>query len=273
MIVAQITDPHVRASGRLAYRKVDTTAGLTACVAHLNTLKPNRPGAVVVTGDITDFGTAAEYAQARSILDELSMPYYVVPGNHDDRDAMREAFADHAYLPRSGFLHYAIDGYPIRLVGLDTVVAGEPYGDMCARRLDWLDGCLRAEPEKPTLLFMHHPPFLTGIRHMDWQNCRNNEALAGVVAKHRQVQMVLCGHVHRAVESSWAGTTAAIGPSPCHAVALDLEDHFDPAFALEPPACRLVYLNANDRLVGHLSYIGRFSGPFPFFNADGTLID
>ncbi len=272
MIIAQITDPHIRAGGRLAYRKVDTAAGLKACVAHLNALKP-MPDVVVMSGDLTDFGTLDEYAVARPILDELSMPYFVVPGNHDERGAMRQSFADHGYMPPSGFVNYAIEDYSVRLVGLDTVVADKPYGEMCRERLEWLDTCLRQEPDKPTLMFMHHPPFITGIRHMDWQNCRNNDVLGDIVARHKQVQMILCGHVHRAIEKSWAGTIASIGPSPCHAVALDLSECKNPAFTLEPPSCRLVYLNDDNCLIGHLSYIGEFGGPYPFFNADGTLID
>ena len=272
MIVAQITDPHIKAGGKLAYRKVDTVAGLTACVDHLNSLEV-RPDVVVMSGDLTDFGTPDEYAFARPILDELSMPYFVVPGNHDGRDAMRHAFADHSYLPLEGFLNYAIEDYPVRLIGLDTLVTGKPYGNMCQDRLDWLAACLDQDRDKPTLIFMHHPPFITGIGHMDWQNCRNNEALGGIIAGHRQVQMVLCGHVHRAIETRWAGTVASIGPSPCHAVALDLVENPVPAFAIEPPACRLVYLNENNQLIGHLSFIGDFGGSYPFFNGDGTLID
>ncbi|MEM8744158.1 MAG: phosphodiesterase [Pseudomonadota bacterium] len=272
MIVAQITDPHVRANGRLAYRKVDTFAALKACIDHVNALD-HAPDAVVVSGDVTDFGTPEEYATARPLLDELSMPYYVIPGNHDDRETMRHAFADHRYLPGSGFIHYAIDDYAVRLVGLDTVVAGEQYGEMCRERIEWLESCLSEDQDKPTLVFMHHPPFLTGIRHMDWQNCRNSTALANVIAKHPQVKMVACGHVHRAIETQWAGTVASICPAPCHAVALDLADDPEPAFAVEPPACRLFYLNDEQRLVAHLSYIGSFDGPHPFFNADGSLID
>ena len=272
MIIAQITDPHIRAGGRLAYRKVDTAVGLTACVAHLNALNPI-PDVVVVSGDVADFGTPEEYAVARPILDQLSMPYFVVPGNHDDRDNMHRAFSDHRYLPSAGFMNYAIDDYAVRLVGLDTLVSGKAYGELCRERLDWLQACLNQEPDNPTLIFMHHPPFLTGIKHMDWQNCRNSEALGDIVSGHSQVQMILCGHVHRAIEISWAGTIASIGPSPCHAVALDLLDHQNPAFTLEPPACRLVYLNDDNCLISHLSYIGQFGGPYPFFNADGTLID
>ena len=272
MIIAQITDTHIKAGGRLAYRQVDTLAALKSCVEHLNTMTP-RPDAVVVSGDLVDFGTTDEYAVAKPVFDHLEMPAFVIPGNHDDRDVLREAFSDHAYLPRSGFLHYAIEDFPVRLIGLDTTVTGKPYGELCEDRIAWLARCLDREPEKPTLLFMHHPPFLTGIAHMDWQNCRNGPALGRLIEGHGQVQMILCGHVHRSIHTLWHGTAACIGPSPAHAVALDLDPNGPPAFVEEPPACRIVHLTAENRLVADLTFIGSFGGHHPFFAADGSLID
>ena len=272
MIIAQITDTHIKAKGRLAYGRVDTLARLKDCVDHLNAFAPALD-AVVMSGDMVDFGTADEYAIARPLLDRLAMPYYVVPGNHDNRDAMRAAFADHSYLPRNGFLHYALEDYPLRLIGLDTTVPGEPYGDFCAERLAWLSDTLNRESEKPTLIFMHHPPFLTGVEHMDRQNCRNGDALGAVIERHRQVQMILCGHVHRPTQTLWHGTIACIGPSPSHAVALDLHPDGPPAFVEEPPACRLVHLTPENRVVADLTYIGSFGGTHPFYNPDGSLID
>lgn len=272
MIIAQITDTHIKAGAKLAYRKVDTAQGLTECVAHLNALSP-APDVVVMSGDLTDFGKLEEYRIARPILDSLAMPYYIIPGNHDEREAFRQAFADHAYLPRSGYLNFAIEDLSVRLIGLDTVVDGQPYGELCQERLDWLDAVLAQQRDRVTLIFMHHPPFVTGIRHMDWQNCRNAKALGEIVVRNTQVQMILCGHVHRPIERAFFGTIASIGPSPCHAVSLDLSANTRPAFTLEPAACRLVYLTEDNRLVAHLSFIGDFDGPHPFFNSDGTLID
>ncbi len=272
MIIAQITDTHIKAGGKIAYGRVDTLARLKDCVAHLNTLKPALD-VVVVSGDLVDFGDPGEYEVARPALERLAMPYYLVPGNHDNRDAMRAAFRDHDYLPPEGFLHYAIEDYPIRLIGLDTTVPGNPHGEMCADRLSWLGRTLAQDRERPTLIHMHHPPFLTGVAHMDRQNCRNGAALGALIEQHPQVQMMLCGHVHRPAQTLWHGTLACIGPSPSHAVALDLDPSGPPAFVQEPPACRLVHLTKDRRLVADITYIGSFDGPHPFFNPDGSLID
>ncbi len=271
MLIAQITDTHIKAPGKLSYRKVDTCLYLEQCVAHINALMP-QPDVVLVTGDITDFGRPDEYHQAGLLLNQLTMPYLVIPGNHDKPDVMRLEFSDHSYLPREGFVQYVIEDFPVRMIGLDTQVIGKPYGLMCQQRLGWLEQQLLAQPDRPTLLFMHHPPFKTGIEHMDKMNCRNGKAMGELVENHQQIKYILCGHVHRPVEVAWHGTIAAIGPSPSHSVLLDLNQAGPSSFRLEPRAIKLLHWNGSN-LVGHLSFIGEYDGPYPFYDADGNLIE
>ncbi|HVA19185.1 MAG TPA: phosphodiesterase [Solirubrobacteraceae bacterium] len=273
MLIAQVTDTHIKAAGKLAYRMVDSAAKLGNCVAHLNRLDP-RPDFVLLTGDLVDLGRAEEYALLREILAPLRMPLYVIPGNHDERAALREAFADHAYLPRDGeFLHYVLEDYPVRLIGLDTTVPGKQYGALCDERMAWLAEQLARAPSRTTVLFMHHPPFLTGLANMDWQNCRNGDALGALVRRHPQVIRILCGHVHRPIHLQWCGVTASIAPSPSHSCVLDLNRDASHDFVLEPPTCELHYWREDTGLVSHLSFIGDYGGRFPFYDAAGKLID
>lgn len=273
MIVVQITDTHIKPRGRLAYRRVDTAGALAAGVQHINGLRP-RPDAVLITGDLVDAGDPEEYEYFRELVDPLTVPFFVIPGNHDHRGNMRAAFHDHAYLRQDGeFLHYVIDEWPVRLIGLDSTLPGAPEGHLCAQRLRWLATQLDHHPARPTLLFMHHPPFLTGIAHMDVQNCRDAEALGEILAPHRDAVRLLCGHVHRAVHVNWRGVACSIAPSPAHAVALDLCPDPIPSLVLEPPACHLVTWTAEQGFTTNLSFIGHFDGPHPFFHPDGALID
>ena len=273
MLIAQITDTHIKAAGRLAYRTVDSAQKLRDCVAQLNALNP-RPDIALCTGDLVDLGRAEEYALLREILAPLAIPLYVIPGNHDDRAALRAAFSDHAYLFQDAeFLHYAIEDYPLRLIGLDTTIPGEQGGELCERRLAWLDVQLRAAPERPTALFMHHPPFLTGLANMDWQNCRNGDALGALVQRHPQVIRILCGHVHRPIHTHWNGVTASIAPSPSHSCVFDLREDSSHDFVLEPPTCEVHYWREGAGLVSHLIFIGDYGGRFPFYDADRKLID
>ena len=273
MLIAQITDTHVKTEGKLAYRQVDTAANLARCVEHLLQLEP-KPDVVLITGDLTDFGEPDEYRLLRRLIAPLQCPVHVIPGNHDDRENLRRAFSDHAYLPSDGeFLHYAVEDFPVRLIGLDTTIPGAPGGTLCARRLQWLDRTLAQAPEHPTALFMHHPPFRTGIDHMDVQNCDAGEALGALIESHPQVIRVMCGHVHRPIQLLWHGVTASIAPSPSHNVALDLRENAPPRFFIEPAACQLHQWREDTGLISHLSFIGEFAGPYPFFDEHGKLID
>src|SRR6266550_639034 len=114
MLIAQISDMHVKAEGKLLFRRIDTAGFLERAVAHVNALDP-RPDIVLATGDLVDGGKPEEYAHLRRMLAPLAMPLYMIPGNHDARDALREAFPEHAYLPPTGFLQYTIENLPVRL--------------------------------------------------------------------------------------------------------------------------------------------------------------
>ncbi|MEE9322471.1 MAG: phosphodiesterase [Granulosicoccus sp.] len=273
MLIAQITDPHIKAQGHLAYQKVDTEENLRRCVEHVMALS-TRPDVVLMTGDLTDFGRPKEYALLRSLIVPLDMPVFVIPGNHDIREGLRKAFTDHSYLPQTGpYIQYVIDDYPFRLIGLDTTIPGKPEGVMCEERLQWLHQRLHEKPDTPTVLFMHHPPVITGIKHMDVQNCGNAEALGCLIEKHKQVFHILCGHLHRPVHTQWHGVTVTIAPSASHYVALELQDNAPPQFNLEPPSVQLHQWRENRTLISHLSFIGTFDGPHPFYDASGNLID
>src|SRR5260221_7375499 len=116
MLIAQLTDMHIKPPGRRAYGIVDTEAFLRAAVAHLVAQRP-APDVVLLTGDLVDAGLAEEYALLRDILAPISCPIYLIPGNHDDRAALCAAFPDHAYLPRDGgFIQYVVDAHPVRLI-------------------------------------------------------------------------------------------------------------------------------------------------------------
>jgi Icc protein len=257
MLLAQITDTHIRRPGDLAYGVVDTAAFLERAVTALCRLDP-APDATVVTGDLVDAGEDEEYAHLRALLAPLAMPVFVIPGNHDARAPLRRAFAADGYLPRAGFLHYTIEEYPLRLVALDTLIPGAVGGELCRERLSWLDRALAAAPERPTLVLMHHPPFVTGIGHMDRIGLSGIPAFAEIVARHPQVERILCGHLHRAIDRRFAGTVAGTAPSTAHQVALDLAPAAPLAFTFEPPGYQLHYWNENEGLVTHTAVIGEW---------------
>jgi 3',5'-cyclic AMP phosphodiesterase CpdA len=271
-LLAQVTDMHIKAEGMLSYRVVDTAGALARCVAHLMAL-PQRPDAVLLTGDLTDFGRPEEYAQLARLLAPLTMPFYLIPGNHDGRDGLRAAFPGHAYLrQRDETIDFVIDDWPLRIVALDTVVPMKSGGALRMHQLEWLDLVLSAAPARPTLIALHHPPFSTGIGHMDDIGLANPAALEAVVRRHSQVELVTGGHLHRVIQKRFGGTIASTCPSPSHQVALDLDDAAASRFVMEPPGFQLHLWRPGIGLVTHTATIGRFDGPYPFYE-NGKLID
>ena len=272
MLIAQITDTHIKLPDKLAYGKVDTATMLKRCVQELLALK-QQPDLILLTGDLVDLGRPEEYAHLKSILAPIKQRIIAIPGNHDDRTAMRDAFRSDGYLPQAGpFLQFALDDYPLRLVALDTLIPGEGGGELCAERLDWLDRTLADKPDVPTLVLMHHPPFITGIGHMDKIGLSGREGFAAIMARHSQVELILCGHLHRTIRAQVGGRPALTCPSPAHQVALDIDPDAPSRFRMEPPGFMLHWWN-DGQLVTHTATIGDYAGPYPFFDPSGKLID
>ena len=271
-LLAQVTDMHIKAGGKLSYRVVDTEGSLARCIAHLMKL-PQRPDAVLFTGDLTDFGHADECANLRRLLDALPMPIYLMAGNHDEPEGLRAAFPKHEYLrQRTGHLDYVIDDHPVRLVALDSTIPHKSPGELRESQLAWLDETLSAARDKPTIVALHHPPFWTGIGHMDDQGLANPQALERVIFRHPQVERVISGHLHRAITARFGGTVASTCPSPSHQVVLDLADDAPSRFVMEPPQFQLHLWREGAGLVTHTISIGDFAGPYPFYE-NGKLID
>ena len=102
--VLQLSDLHVCAPGGRVAGRLDTPAILRAAIdrllARLDAISP--VDAVLVSGDLSDDGTAESYDFVREQLDRLGLPLLVLPGNHDARDALRAAFADLPGMPGAG---------------------------------------------------------------------------------------------------------------------------------------------------------------------------
>ena len=230
MLIAQISDTHLlppASDQPAASLRADC---LRRCVADINQQKPD---AVVFTGDTVQHGQPDEYALLRELLAPLEAPLYLVPGNRDNKDALRVAFNDHPQLPKNGeFLHYVVDDNDVRLVGIDSTLAGERKGRFCEARQAWLEAALSEQPERPTLLFIHHPPFDVGDHYVGgYRRPEEARALADIVGRYSQVAGLLCGHVHWPIEREWAGTSARIMPS----VAVDVRKGIDETEAQQRP--------------------------------------
>jgi 3',5'-cyclic AMP phosphodiesterase CpdA len=244
-LLAQLSDPHMRVGA-------DDGASATALAAAVDAVLGLRPvpHAVLVSGDIADTGAAREYERVRELLAPLPMPVHVLPGNHDDRAALREHFG----LPGAPDdpLQYTVPCADLRLVVCDSTRPGYDGGEL---RLDWLDQRLAAEPGAPTIVAMHHVPLTIGLPVLDEIGFPPDEtrALGELLARSKQVRRVVAGHVHRTVLGTLGGCGVLACTSTNQQARLEIGSP-ELAFTQEPPAFALHAL-LDDELVSHVQPI------------------
>ena len=210
-VLAQLSDPHVDAGPG----DTGSAAALTAAVDAVMRLDPP-PDGVVVSGDLTNRSDAVSYERVRELLAPLTMPVHVLPGNHDDREALRTWFTDDPVAGAHGApFQYALRCGEARLVVCDTTVPGRDDGRLDAGALAWLDGQLAAEPSRPTIVAMHHAPLVVGIPAMDAVGlpAADRAALGELLPRSPQVRRVIAGHVHRAAFGILGGCGVFACPS------------------------------------------------------------
>lgn len=264
MLIAHLSDLHIRPAGVLYQGLVDSNTMCRQAIEHLNSLRP-RPDVVIITGDLVDEGSPAEYEMAKTLLADIEQPLLMIPGNHDDRALFRATFAEGASAASEGPLHFVAAGLgPVRIIGLDITVPGEHHGDMDEAAQNWLEDVLAQEPDRPTLIMLHQPPFLSGIPYIDTYACLNGHRLAQVVARYPAVERLVCGHIHRSMQLRFGGSVLCTAPSTTTAIALALDETAPEASYLEPPALLLHHWKPDTGLITHWVPIGKFPGPLPF---------
>ncbi len=260
MKIAQISDLHITATGK-TLGIADAAGKLEKVVARLNTMAPDM---VLVSGDMAQVGSVAEAARAAGILAKLEAPFYLTPGNHDTREALQQAFPE-ATLPtqEAGHLSYCIEGETLRIIALDSSDPNTPHGRICEARAAWLEATL-AKSSQPTLIFMHHPPVKFGVEESDSPPLEGADRLGEVVARHPQIERILCGHIHLMAQALWHGRLVMTAPS------IGMRLSWNPAtiqpsgFFNSPPAFLWHMHNADGVLVSHEFTLDEPEGPFTF---------
>lgn len=265
--IIQLSDIHMVDSDTLAYDVVDTAAYLERAVSYICDLLPNigPVDGVVITGDLTDHGTQSEYARMQDLLSPLDLPVCLMPGNHDDRDVMRAVLPDQSWQPDGDRLNSHVQFGDVHVLALDSLVSGKAHGELTPETLAWLEAELAQLGDAPAMIALHHPPFRTGIRHMDAQPLHRPKELLEAVSRHQGAKITICGHVHRYITSHQICGPVMIGPSVAHAVHPDLTEGGASQFSLEPGGFLLhSYEKASNLFSSHYLPVGPYPGPFPF---------
>jgi len=212
-VLVQLSDLHLRPGDSGPEERLRRALALVAAM-------DPAPDAMLVSGDIADVPEPEIYARAREMLDEARLPVMAIPGNHDDRDLLVAAFGSLPVAARAG---------PMRVLGVDTSRPGRADGGLEDHDMEWLEAELAADAGAPTILAMHHPPVLTGIRSLDaiGLGAADRAAVAELLGRHPQVRTVACGHVHRAMATALGGASVVIAPGVSSQLRLDLRPQDD----------------------------------------------
>ena len=248
--IAQIADPHVGVGAE----HEDTARALEQAVAAAGRIDPE-PVAVLLTGDLTHDGAPEEYELVRELLSPLAIPVHPIPGNHDRRENLRAAFADHPGVAAAGeFLDYAVDCGPVRVVNVDTSVEREPGGAIGEARIGWLERELAATGGRPAILAMHHAPVGVGLDEFDRIGLaqEDRDALAELFEHGPAPELVVSGHIHRPATAQIGRVPVFICPSCHQQVELDLRRSEKLRMGDDPPAIAVHLHGADPRLVSHV---------------------
>lgn len=220
MLIAQLTDIHIGFDPEARPEELNRTRFRAALARLLEA--PNRPDLLVLSGDLTDHGDRASFEQIGDLLEAVPCPILPIVGNHDTREGLLHAFPD---VPREGgFVHYVHRRRGLTIVCLDTLEPGRHGGAFCEARRDWLRAQLAATEGGPVLIFMHHPPVVSGI---DWMDPAPDESwiemFGAAIAGHADhILAIHCGHLHRPLAARFQGIPVGVTPSVAPLVALDL---------------------------------------------------
>ena len=265
MLIAQISDIHIVEKGELTLGVAPMAENLQRCIEHLNHMQP-KPDCVLITGDITDKGSPDSYRHAAEILARLEMPYWLIPGNHDDNQNLWAEFNLNACPTNNDdFINYVVDDFSVRLIGMDSSIDNMPGGEVTPKQLSWLETELQRETKKPTLIFMHHPPVKCGVLESDRDGFVGAGMLGELLAKYDNVERLICGHIHLPTHTLWSGTTVSTSPSIGIELSLDLTLKKPSGFLLVKPAYQLHLWTKHNNLVSHTVQVHEDDAPLHLF--------
>ncbi len=264
MLIAHISDCHITEPDKKSYGIVPTAENLARCVQHINQLTPS-PDFVIVTGDISFDGKLAETKHASNLLEEFNFPYYIIPGNHDDRSSLLSAFeSERCPINKTDTIDYVFEEKNLRCIAMDSTIPNAVGGELLDSQINWLEQQLSKEPLKDTIICMHHPPAKFGVLETDEDGFIGAEKLGSLVSQYNNIKAILCGHIHLTAHLPWNNTVISTAPSMGLQLVLDLTLTRHSEFTIEAPGYLLHYLNSENNFISHSVTVKDVDGPYRF---------
>lgn len=210
---------------------------------------------MILMGDLTHHGKISQYQRLREALHNCKVPVLPMLGNHDIRENFRDVFPD-APTDNTGFVQEIIDLPDHRLIALDTKDGPFGYhaGRLCPDRMAWFAAALKGANGRIPLVFMHHPPFKTGIIGMDNINLTNGDEVLDLLAQYPKAHL-FCGHIHRTISGSTRGVAWTMFKSPCHQGVLDLRTP-DSSLSIDEYGAYGLLILSSEGVIAHSQDVG-----------------
>ena len=208
--ILQITDTHLFAG------ETDTLLGINTLHSYHAVLdaivKQQLPADLIVaTGDLVQDQSTRAYQRFTDGIARLPAPCVWLPGNHDYQPSMAQELAAAGISPSKQVLL----GDQWQILLLDSQVQSVPHGELSDDQLIWLDNCLAQQPDRHTVVMLHHHPLASGCTWLDQQSLRNSHMLAEVLTRYQNIEGILCGHIHQDLDVMWNGIRMLATPSTC----------------------------------------------------------
>lgn len=213
--------------------------------------------ALIITGDLSDWGDQDDYRRLKSRIDALPFPVQLCIGNHDDREQFLSVFPERA--DDDGFVQGVFDLGTHTGICLDTKVPDTHAGELCNTRLAWLSGQLELA-NRPVFLFMHHNPVATGQGPIDSIMLRNPDLLGNLIAGHRdKIRHIFFGHCHLPLSGSFEGVPFSAPRGTNHAGIFNFAEPDLLSGSDLPQAYAVVFVRENSVMVDMIEY--GYDGP------------
>lgn len=249
MLIAHLSDTHIVDDNESLSPISSMSHNLSECINYINGFIP-KIDLVMISGDIVNSAKYSEYLKAYKLFCKFKIPFYVLPGNHDNPKTLKVVFKEHfPCLDESIEVYdYIIEEYDLRILALDSSQKKHAGGNLSTSQLDWLDRKLSEQPLKPSVIFLHHMPVNIGISETDIDGFIGKEKLASIVQSNSQIKTIACGHVHLKVDTLWQGTLVSSAPSIGLGLVLEMNLDLNSKFILSKPMFQLIQLNKENNL-------------------------
>jgi len=196
------------------------------------------PDLLVITGDITDRGTIAQFRWARDFLGSLGIPFISVPGNREVGffavwEWLMPWLAMRRYSRFFGQIDkiaHACEEFGVLFFGLNSVHAFPSWpGSISKEARHWLKDQAPQFPDYVKVLFLHHP-VLPVIRSSSfWAHSLSEAGELLNICTQTGIHLILQGHKHRSsvMEISFPERDARVVVSSCGA---PLMSRWDPVY-------------------------------------------